>query len=276
MSIILRRPYTQKPPAGVRPNLGHSQLKGCSAWFPFLGRSVRDAISGRLATSDTGGWTINEHGLVKSYDADSNQVTRTGINLGTPETFHTWSVWIRNGSTTDGNGTVCGFVINTDNRWGLKIDGGGSSSAREIVFMVEVANVKTSMKTNVTPNAISTTGWHHVVGVKDSTSDPFGKIYIDGVSVTVASGDISVIDNGYPGEIIIGSSDIGWSWGGQINDVRFYNRALTVAEVKSIYANPYAPFTRNIYIPQAAAAATTTFFLPLWRPMTTKPSHPVS
>lgn len=76
------------------------------------------------------------------------------------------------------------------------------------------------------------TGWHLLVGTHDGAT---GKLYLDGVEVASAAGTL-----GNPS----GSSRIGdysggsYNWPGYIDDVRLYDRTLTLAEIKALYGTP--------------------------------------
>ncbi|MFA7202012.1 MAG: LamG domain-containing protein, partial [Candidatus Paceibacterota bacterium] len=76
-------------------------------------------------------------------------------------------------------------------------------------------------------------GWHHIVAVVDRiTSKVF--IYVDGI-LRNNGGNISSVGNiDNSTNLRIGASGAG-PWNGPIDDVRIYNRALSAAEVLSIY-----------------------------------------
>jgi len=79
--------------------------------------------------------------------------------------------------------------------------------------------------------------WHHIVGVADATTAQL-MIYVDGVEAPTSAGPTvgSFPNTNYSGTAYIGGR-VGSSYflGGPIDDVRFYNRALTAAEVRQLY-----------------------------------------
>jgi hypothetical protein len=77
-----------------------------------------------------------------------------------------------------------------------------------------------------------TSGWHHIVGTADGTTN---RLYVDGVQVASAAGTLG--DASGAGRIGDYSGG-GYNWIGQIDDVRVYNRDLTASEVKALYATP--------------------------------------
>jgi len=83
--------------------------------------------------------------------------------------------------------------------------------------------------------------WHHVAVIRDGT---VSTLYFDGNMVEtsiVVSGDPLSVD---PGGLVIGqdqdtvggSFDAGESWGGYVENLRFYDRALSAAEVDRLVA----------------------------------------
>ncbi|MSR71452.1 MAG: LamG domain-containing protein [Candidatus Taylorbacteria bacterium] len=70
--------------------------------------------------------------------------------------------------------------------------------------------------------------WHHVIATYDGST---AALYVDGVLVSsgAASGSFT------PGALTIGSSGASEYYNGLIDDVRIYSRALTAAEVRTLY-----------------------------------------
>lgn len=82
-------------------------------------------------------------------------------------------------------------------------------------------------------------GWHHVALVKTAAGDN-GNVYLDGVLQTSYTGVL--YDNpSVSSDIIFGKySTAGLEFNGNIDDVRFYDRALSADEAKAIYREPGA------------------------------------
>ncbi len=82
-----------------------------------------------------------------------------------------------------------------------------------------------------------TTSWHHVVGVLDERGDSV-MLFLDGVYKTVALIGTGNIGSNTNGNFQIGryGPTYGQYFDGQIDDVRVYNRALSDAEIASLYA----------------------------------------
>lgn len=75
--------------------------------------------------------------------------------------------------------------------------------------------------------------WHLLVGVFDDTNDQV-KHYVDGTLVFSRAETNSLPD--YPIDLIIGDeNNFLYPWGGMIDEVRLYNRALSDTEISALY-----------------------------------------
>ena len=74
--------------------------------------------------------------------------------------------------------------------------------------------------------------WHHVAGVYDGTNL---LLYVDGALDTSKSASGPIPQNNYPVCIGENAEKTGRIWNGLIDEVSIYNRALTPAEIQSIY-----------------------------------------
>jgi hypothetical protein len=91
-------------------------------------------------------------------------------------------------------------------------------------------------------SAISFSTWHYVVGVYDHTNV---SIYVDGVK-TVGDTCIQDIKNSsYNLEFGRDAYSSLRQFGGIIDDVRIYNRALSAAEVRQLYIEPYCMIKKS-------------------------------
>jgi hypothetical protein len=92
--------------------------------------------------------------------------------------------------------------------------------------------VNSSGGTMLTANA-----WYHVAATWDGTTNT---IYINGVAQPVVSinTDVGYGAGTYIGALINGAAS--WQWTGGIDELKIYNRALTLSEMQLLYANTYA------------------------------------
>lgn len=76
-------------------------------------------------------------------------------------------------------------------------------------------------------SSIADNSWHHVAAVRTSAATNNILIYVDGVNVGVGTSAISVTAT----DLQIGSVLGGYSYGGEMDEVRLWNRALCAAEI---------------------------------------------
>ena len=133
---------------------------------------------------------------------------------------YTLATWVNASNLTSANyqGVVT-FSRDVSPYYGLWISPGNGGSPRW-------TNANTV--TNSTGSVV-TAGWHHVVLVQNgSTNHQY--VYVDGVDTTTAS--FAAQNGNGAGTIYIGRSSVATEYfTGDIDDIRLYNRALTVAEI---------------------------------------------
>jgi Concanavalin A-like lectin/glucanases superfamily len=86
------------------------------------------------------------------------------------------------------------------------------------------------------PLCIAADTWHHVVLVVDEFADPSAQIFVDGQLVGASTGSGANF-GGYGlliGALFDGFSAPGNFWNGLIDDVRVYNRTLTIDEIAEL------------------------------------------
>ncbi|MDD4931726.1 MAG: LamG domain-containing protein, partial [Candidatus Colwellbacteria bacterium] len=122
-----------------------------------------------------------------------------------------WNMFIGKGSTQSTGGDAFGLGTGSDNK------------AR---FMVRETSNSTINNTGITDGE-----WHYITAVRAGTTS---KIYVDGnigTDITI-SGTVS---NVFP--LVIGRDSTATRCiNGRVDDVRIYNRALSVSEIKAIYS----------------------------------------
>lgn len=88
--------------------------------------------------------------------------------------------------------------------------------------------------------------WHHIVSRRRGTTHT---IIGDGGQVST-SGEVLITILG-PDFFFFGNNHLlDTEFAGQLEDARFYNRALTDEEILAIYNDPWAPFRRDFFLPQ--------------------------
>jgi hypothetical protein len=169
-------------------------------------------------------WVNGKHGKALSFDGSSQHV-----DIGAPSDLElydsfTLSAWVRNTSSVGGRD----FVLSKDTSTGSRGFGIGDENNK---FYLEVNGGQQILNTG--PDISNTAGWHHITVTKSGMS---WTAYVDGASI----GNITITNptpNSGAHWYISGRQYGGFFNGyqGQIDDVRIYNRALSGAEVATLY-----------------------------------------
>jgi autotransporter-associated beta strand protein len=151
----------------------------------------------------------------------SNSGVRTNSNIAIGNAF-TLACWV---SATNANGGYHRII--TNNYTNSSYLGTGGSGAGQYLTITQSAFVDT-------PNTVDTTGaWHHLAMSWDGTSTRF---YYDGVLVTTTAQSRSTTFNSQFG-FGCNSDNYSESWNGKMDDAFVFGRALSDAEVTSLYNN---------------------------------------
>lgn len=182
-------------------------------------------------------WKAGKYGSCLDFDGDGDYVSFSeAILLGTPITI---SVWVNVTSVPLWTTRSLFSISDTDSSNYYIQVAVSRSGGDEIYFKAEFRDTSSGVATS---SATSTGAWYHVVGVFPNAISR--SIYVDGavtVDNTVRYGvgsnqDSSAIGGRLDSGGLVGSLD------GQIDDVMIFDRALSAAEIRSLYADPYQMF----------------------------------
>jgi len=195
--------------------------------------------------TESGGvtWSADDKGLSASFDGvDDRFVLSNGLSRN--QTAMTISAWVKPD------------VVSTNTMVYYESNNTGTQFTR-INLVVNSGSVQTGGRDDdgdsFTTFAQSNTGivatniWQHLVAVVDPTGGGC-KVYLDGENVTNTSNNTG---DGFPDTdplyYAIGShSSNSYTFDGNIQNVRVYNRALSAAEVSRLYQDPWAGTDRAI------------------------------
>ncbi|MEQ1561449.1 MAG: LamG domain-containing protein, partial [Nitrospira sp.] len=195
----------------------------------IYGTKANDVSSNGNTGTLTGGPTpvIGKLGQALSFDGVDDYLNTTNtVNIAKV----TISAWIKIPSIPSTNNTIVGFANGFnhgthDKVLYIKNDG-------KLYFYVYDGSANT---TSAPSSTLPLKTWVHVVGIADGTT---ARTYVNGVEVgSVLSGN-TYTSYGVP-DIFIGapiSTGTYTYFNGQMDDVRVYNRALTVEEIKTLYS----------------------------------------
>lgn len=223
------------------PSWGAVNSRGLLA-YPFLGEGSGSAVYdpvGGIATSWTGtpAYTWGPHGWAATFDGSTNSVV-LGNNLALlqPGTApFSISVWVKPTSAASTKAIYFCYI--------------GTDGNAAVQLQITSAGVITARYRDTSGNSLFSTGttnlfggWHLVTWVR--LTQTTAQLYIDGGADTsgASNGSMGTISDTASGAnyynyvgVISPFGGGGGNFLGQMRDLRFYNRALSVAEIKDIY-----------------------------------------
>ena len=219
----------------------NSLVTGMQLWFPFTTGSGTSAPcllhSSHDGTLQSGAsWASSDIGTVLELDGSSEVDFTTDISRN--KTAVSCSAWIKPDSVSSNHFVF--FESNNNNsqqtRFGLAIVGGrvrcgGRDDDGDSFTIFAQSNT----------NMVVTGAWQHVVAVFDPTGGGC-KVYLDGVDVTASS--INTGD-GFPDTASINQvvggigGNSAFYFDGQIQNLKVWDRAITAAEVATLYHRPW-------------------------------------
>jgi len=235
-----------------------SDMNYASATNFGTGTSERDQVEGADYTNDLGAyWNADENTGTVSYDKSGNgNTTDTFSTLWTPGRFGgafafdgtddviqiTETSSTDKGTTTDSY-TVTAWIKTNANYSGnayvvAKNDGSGAYPFALYLNSSERACFQISDGTNspsvcaITPT-LSDGNWHNIAGKRSTTTDRI-YIYIDGYLAAAATTDTTTATTINNDKITIGNGGASYTafdFNGAIDEVKFFNSALTQAQI---------------------------------------------
>lgn len=204
---------------------------GLVTLFSFDGGDISSNISyDRSGTSNNGtilGTTkvLGKIGQALSFDGVDDYITFNGVANDVSHTSFAFSAWIKS-SFTSGFDTV--VAINTSglgNQTQLFID---NTLTVRVYDGTDDSTELSSLGSVVDGN------WHHVVYTRTGST---GTLYVDGVSqgTHTSSDTFSGTDLWSLGQEFDAGPTASDLYQGLMDDVRFYNRSLTINDVKTLY-----------------------------------------
>ena len=197
---------------------------GLIGYWPFNGKDVNGTTTYDRSGSGNNGTlvngpvpTIGKMGQALSFvQTPSSQYITTSMptTSTTNISFGCWVYWLNTSALEsflyNGNGSVNGY--------GIMISNGGSFAGNNLAVLAGGSSWNVLNSSGFLP----TKTWTHVFVTRDAST---WILYVNGVGVASGTGN----PNTPTGNLNMGGTN------GYIDDVRFYNRTLTPAEVKKIY-----------------------------------------
>lgn len=196
---------------------------GLIAYFPFNGNVTDESgngnngtINGAILSTDKDGNTDKAY----SFDGVDDNISLSNAKIFGSNSNRSVSVWVYANSTA-GNPYLVHNIDNTEGQWALTINSGN--------FRCRGYEGGTWGEAIFSATALA---WQHVVCQYDGTKM---QLYINGVlkneaATNLAANSIDIKPYKF-GSDVNGSSN----FGGKIDNLRIYNRALSVSEIQALY-----------------------------------------
>ncbi|HEY4183700.1 MAG TPA: LamG-like jellyroll fold domain-containing protein [Polyangia bacterium] len=159
-----------------------------------------------------------------TLDGSSNYLTAGTTSIPANNAAQSISLWVY--YTSNAAGAARDFVA---------LDNGSSSGVYVgLNASNQVAVWKWGGTSLLTATAPSSNAWHHIAYTWDGTTH---RLYVDGTAATPST---TAANSGTPTSVQLGRKPSGAEYfAGKLDDVRIYNAALTVAQVKSLATGAY-------------------------------------
>ena len=256
MIVVRPQVHYRKPVPGVRVFPGHALSRGLVGYWPMneaAGATLMEAsgkrtnINGTLNSPGTGQkWEPGNFGTAIAFDGLNGNVTVPDYAEARFTADMTVSCWIRTRLVQSNTGIVAKWTGNTG--WTLV-----THIASQVIFQVDDA-------ANRAIAGITDAVWNHIVCVRSGTTI---YVYINGIeggtdTVTTLTSTTRVIE--------IGSYNDTLRFDGKIDNVLLYDRALSVAEIRQLYINPFVCLIPKpgVRLNSTAVAAAALFVQPIW------------
>jgi hypothetical protein len=203
------------------------------------GTNVPDSCGGNNGTThfmNNNDWVSGVIGNCLDFDGGNDYVDcglSTTIKPATGD--FTCAAWINADSALANWSTFIADrnsgAVGTQEGWSF-----GLNSTLKLTVILEASD--NTVKYYTGPTALDDDTWHHVAFTWDNSADTL-LLYTDGARISVTKtndGDLNGKDISPGNDVNIGFQPI-WAnfWDGEIEDLRIYNRALTIEEVEFLY-----------------------------------------
>gem|GEM_PF-1287290 len=211
------------------------------------GITVGDAIGSNVGTMVNGPtWTTGKIGA-GAVDFNGSQINGSYIDVGNIDVSGvglTISAWVKGDTFTTSDARIISKSTGTaeaDHYWMLSTISSGGTKLR---FRLKTGNITSTLIAST--GNLSPSTWYHAVARYDGSTM---KLYLNGVEVGFVSKSGSLATNNIVGVNIARNPDGYGEWDGSIDDVRIYNRALSVSEITELYNLGSGPLPQDIIAP---------------------------
>lgn len=201
---------------------------GLLGWWPMNGNANDMSTKGNNGTVNNAALTTGQNGQANGAYVFNGIDSSIFLGTGVPINRSSISLYVWARYTSDGPlfGVGGGWTAN-----GYHIYRTAGN-----ILRVELQDVAVSSKTGCDTSLVVDSNWHHYGFSWDKSKNSQVRVYVDGALATTC---YRALDIGLPlaGNLYMGRNVSGGGYyGGTLDDVRLYNRALSAAEVSALYA----------------------------------------
>lgn len=252
---------------GAIPNPASRRLLGCGLWLTGNLRDIHGTLVFNCTNNGNDGTLSNAPptvggsvGEALSFTAASTQQVTTAYSGFSGSGAVTLCARF---NTTSASATSAGNPL---------LSGGTNAANQGFIVGTESGNVWVRqlggnfIHTSTTWNDGK---WHHLAIVIPASGTPSQEtMYIDGVSQALTTGGTTAKNWGTTFNLAIGQQNVSGGplyYTGQLQDIRVYTRALSVAEILDLYNNPCADYISPQDVLQRIVGVTSvSTFQPAW------------
>ena len=242
-------------------NTGPSGLVAAYLFNEGTGTTTADSSGNSPPGTIVGAtWTTaGKYGNALSFNGSTNYVDLGNRTALQSTGSMTWTAWVKATSTPADDGQI---IAKSDGSTGWEFKTSPDTGAHTFGIQVSPASKVTAQRYSTTVRALNT--WYHVAGVYNAAT-PALDIYVNGVL------DNGVLRGTIPGAQVVPNINVnigrrtgGFYFGGVIDEVHVYSRALSQAEIQTDMNTPLGtggppdttPPTVSITSPAAGATVT--------------------
>lgn len=224
--------------------------QGADLWIPLndcTGGEVREAGGARLGSMS--GFADNDaaripgvRGMALSFDGVDDQIVLDGVpevNLPSGSAPRTIMAWVRVSPALE-NSSIFGYGANVNGQRFTFRTNGNAGNPNNQPIRLEVQGGSIVGTTNLNDGQ-----WHHVAAVCDDFDNSGTmnvdetKLYVDGALEVISSSAAREINTAAGSTAMLGGSNhgAGYSFAGDLDEVRLFPGALSQGEIQAIIAN---------------------------------------
>jgi hypothetical protein len=169
-------------------------------------------------------WTAGKVGpYALQFDGISNWVDVQPADVFNAQVF-TVSAWLY---SLNGDDKECSYFTRT---------GGWILRAKNLIWDIDFVPSRLVTTSDYTFPTASAAAWHHYVITVNNTAKTVN-FYVDGAPAGEPKTYTTTFDTPKDAVVFIGAFDYGnnWRWNGKIDDVRFYDKALNLSDIQTLY-----------------------------------------